>query len=148
MTLSRLLALLSAILFAMPAKGQSFLTPESALAEHQAAYKARDIDRFLASIDFIQEAKEALAASANGNEIPSDPEVSVLAEKRKMGLRQHLGKFQFKAATFDDCEVVTTTHRTETLVRLVLRCNDPHGSTFFPVRVMLQAGQWRVVRGG
>jgi hypothetical protein len=63
-------------------------------------------------------------------------------------LGAHFAKFGFRAASLDNCKTVTKFQDSETLVRIILSCSDPHGLTTFPVRVLRLQQGWRVVRGG
>jgi hypothetical protein len=127
------------------AMAQQYETPEDALAEYVAAYKARDVDRYLAAIDFNREAIEQL--SRGKTERPSEAQVQEKSSALAGELRAHFAKFGFKAATLDNCQTVTKFKDTETQVRIVLSCSDPRGSTTFPVRLLRLAQGWRVVRG-
>jgi hypothetical protein len=135
------LALLSASAIA-----QYYDTPEAALAEFIAAYKARDVSRYLAALDFKQEAKEFLTRSG-GSAAASDAQVQEKANALRSELDDHFAKFGFKAATFDDCKAITKFEDNPTQVRIVLSCRDTRGSSTFPMRVHRSAEGWRVVRG-
>lgn len=127
---------------------QYYKTPEAALHEYVEAYKARDVNRFLAAIDFDQEAIEHLTKGAGKTSEPSGTQVQEKATALASELRAHFAKFGFKAATLDNCKTITKFQDTETQVRIVLSCSDSRGSTTFPVRVLHFPQGWRVVRGG
>lgn len=127
------------------AMATQYETPEDALAEYVAAYRARDVDRYLAAIDFNREAVEQL--SRGKTEQPSEAQVQEKSSALASELRAHFAKFGFKAATLDNCQTVTKFKDTETQVRIVLSCSDSRGSTTFPVRLLRLAQGWRVVRG-
>lgn len=127
---------------------QSHETPEAALAEYIAAYKARDVDRFIASIDFMQEAKEQLSRAKNPSGAPTEVQVQEKADLLVNELRAHFAKFGFRAGSLDNCRMVTKFQDSETQVRIVLSCSDSRGATTFPVRVLQLQPGWRVVRGG
>jgi hypothetical protein len=123
-------------------------TPEAALAEHIAAYKARDIDRFISSINLHYEAAEQLRRSLGGTREPTEDQVAKAAKALATELHNHFAKFAFKAGTFDNCRSVTKFQDTDSQVRIVLSCSDSRGSTTFPVRVVRISQGWHVVRGG
>lgn len=125
---------------------QCYETPEAALAECIAAYKARDVSRYLAALDFEQEARESLTRSSGGAEL-SDAQVQEKANALRSELNDHFAKFGFKAATFDDCEMITRFDDGPSQVRIVLSCRDGRGSATFPMRIRRSAEGWRVVRG-
>ena len=135
----------SSVTLTTSAMAQHYETPEDALAEYVAAYKARDVDRYLAAIDFNREAIEQL--SRGKTEQPSEAQVQEKSSALASELRAHFAKFGFKAATLDNCQTVTKFKDTETQVRIVLSCSDSRGSTTFPVRLLRLAQGWRVVRG-
>ena len=129
------------------AMAQQYETPEDALAEYVAAYKARDVERYLAAIDFNREAMEQLSRGTSKAEQPSEAQVQDKASALAGELRAHFAKFGFRAATLDNCQTVTKFKDTETQVRIVLSCSDSRRSTTFPVRLLRLAQGWRVVRG-
>ena len=146
---SKVLAtLLTALAYCQPTMAQRFESPEAALAEHIAAYQARDVPRFLDSIDFDQEAREQLLAKHGAGTHLENSDVHKLAQSLRDGLATHFAKFSFRAGTFDNCRPVTKFQDSESAVRLVLSCNDPRGATVFPVRVLRFSDGWQVVRGG
>ena len=126
---------------------QHYPDPDAALSEYIAAYKSRDVSRFLASIDFEREAGEELSKRPGTGQEASEAEVSTAANELRSKLRAHFAEFGFKAATLDNCRRVTLFRDSETLVRIVLSCSDAHGSTVFPVRIVRFSQGWRVVRG-
>ena len=147
----RLLAtiLTAALTFAsLSAMAQHYETPEVALTEHIAAYKARDVERFLASLDFQQEAIEKLSKRTGATLEPSQAEVQERATALLEELREHFVKFGFRAATLDNCQIATKFQDTESQVRIVLSCSNSRGSATFPVRIRHLAQGWRIVRGG
>ena len=123
-------------------------TPEAALAEHVAAYKARDVDRFISSINLRYEASMQLRKSFGGTREPTDAQVADAANALAAELRNHFAKFAFKAGTFDNCQSVTKFLDSESQVRILLSCSDSNGSTTFPVRIVHTGNGWHVVRGG
>ena len=139
---------IASLALSLPAMSQHYESPEDALSEYMTAYKARDVPRFLASIDFKQEAKEQLSKGARLKQEPSEVEVLAAAAELETTLKEHFAKFGFKAQTLDNCKIVTKFQDTETQVRIVLSCSDSRGSTTFPVRVLRFLEGWRVVRGG
>jgi hypothetical protein len=147
MTLRPAFAALDPLLFSATAMAQYYQDPEAALTEYIAAYKSRDVPRFLAAIDFEFEAKETLSKRPGTSQEPSDAEVLASAGKLQSELRAHFDKFGFKAATLDNCKRVTKFEDTETLVRIVLSCSDARGSSVFPVRIVKFPEGWRAVRG-
>lgn len=146
----RLRATITAVSFvalSFSAMAQHYETPEAALAEYVEAYKARDVDRFLAAIDFNQEAIEQLSKGADKANEASEVQVQERASALATELRAHFSKFGFKAATLDNCKTVTKFQDTESQVRIILSCSDARGSTTFPIRVLRSTQGWRVVRG-
>jgi hypothetical protein len=143
---SRVAALLFAIAMCGSALGQWSATPEAAFAEYQQASRARDIPRFLASIEFRQEAIEQLRQdSVQAN--PPESSVAERAASREAKLRSHLESQGFKPATIDTCEIVNKWQDTPDQVRFPVVCSGPNGSLSFAVRVMRFPHGWRVVRG-
>ena len=132
----------------LPSMAQHYESPEAALAEYIAAYKARDVARFLACIDFTHEAREKLSRRPGQIQTVSDTEVQATADGLETELKEHFAKFGFKAESLDNCREVTKFQDTETQVRIILSCTDSRGSTTFPVRVLRFAQGWRIVRGG
>jgi hypothetical protein len=126
---------------------QYYQEPEAALSEYIAAYKSRDVPRFLAAIDFEYEAREKLTKRPGNQPDPSESEILTLAKSLQTELLTHFEKFAFKAATLDNCKTVTKFQDSETLTRIVLSCSDSRGSSVFPVRVVKFPKGWRVVRG-
>jgi hypothetical protein len=126
---------------------QYYQDPDAALSEYIAAYKSRDVSRFLAATDFEFEAREALSNRLGTIEKPSDAEVLASANRLQSELRAHFDKFGFRAETLDNCKRLTKFEDSETLVRIVLSCSDSRGSSVFPVRVVKFPEGWRVVRG-
>jgi hypothetical protein len=127
---------------------QHYETPEAALEAYIDAYKARDVDRFIAAIDVLHEARENLRRRLGSTAEPLAADVQQRASAIEMELREHFAKFGFKAGSLDNCKTVTKFQDTESQVRIVLSCSDPRGSTVFPVRVLRFAQGWRVVRDG
>jgi hypothetical protein len=123
-------------------------TPEEALAEHVAAYKARDVERFISSLDFNYEAEEQLRKVAGKTHQPAEDQIHERANVLVAELRDHFAKFGFRAATLDNCSTVTKFQDSESQVRIILSCRDSRGSTTFPVRVLRFKQGWRIVRGG
>ena len=137
---------LGCTLLAASAMANYYDTPEAAVAECIAAYQARDVVRYLGALDFEQEAKEVLTRASGGTE-PSHTQVKEKASALQSELSDHLAKFGFKAATFDDCQMVTKLEDTPFQVRIILSCRDARGSATFPLRVRRSVEGWRVVRG-
>ena len=148
MTLRAAAAAVSIAFVSHAAMAQVHETPEAALAEYVAAYKARDVERFIASIDFMQEAKEQLSRAKSPSGEPTEVQVQEKADLLVNELRAHFAKFGFRAGSLDNCRTVTKFQDSETQVRIVLSCSDSHGATTFPVRVLQLQPGWRVVRGG
>ena len=132
---------------AMSPSDQYFTTPESALSEYVDAYKARDIERFLAATDFSREAMRQLQA-IRGAASPSDTEISERSADLKNELREHLSQTRFKSAQFDNCTQVTRFQDSESQVRIILDCKAPLGSIALPVRIVRFDQGWRVSYGG
>ena len=147
MRLGPTMTAVAVLILSFSAMAQHYQTPEAALAEYVEAYKARDVDRFLAAIDLHQEAIEQLRKGADKINEPSEAQVQERASALANELRTHFAKFGFRAATLDNCKTVTKFHDTESQVRIILSCSDSRGSTTFPVRVLRFAQGWRVVRG-
>lgn len=126
---------------------QSFDTPERALKEHEDAFRARDVERFLSSIDFRQEAVELLSSRNTADSSPTDAEIIEVAASRKEVLRKSLQKFQFKDRMLDHCDTLQTVRESEVEVRFILSCRLKDGGAFFSVRVMYDSTNWHVVRG-
>jgi hypothetical protein len=130
------------------AMAQHHPTPEDALSEHVAAYKARDVERFLSSVDFVREAEEQLLKVAGTEQPPTEVQIQGKADALVKELREHFAKFGFRAATLDNCKTVTKFQDSDSQVRIILSCSDSRGSTTFPVRVLRFKQGWRIVRGG
>ena len=143
---SRVAALGFAFGLCGPAIGQGFGTPEAAFAEHRQASRSRDIQRFLATIEFRQEALELLHRET-GAAGPSDSAVAERAAAREAELKLRLETKGFAPATIDACEIVNKWEDSPDQVRFPVVCNSPSGSASFAVRVMRFAHGWRVVRG-
>jgi hypothetical protein len=101
------LAALASLLFSLSAMAQYYQEPEAALSEYIAAYKSRDVPRFLAAIDFEYEAKERLAKGPGNQPSPSEAEIVALARTLQRELLAHFEKFAFKAETLDNCRTVS-----------------------------------------
>ncbi len=126
---------------------QHYESPETALSEYVAAYKARDVERFISSIDFDYEAEEQLRRAGGKQQEPTESQVHEKATSLAKELREHFAKFGFRAATLDNCKSVATFQDSESQVRIILSCSDSHGASTFPVRVVRFKQGWRVVRG-
>ena len=132
----------------MSASAQDFSTPEAAFREHQQAFASRDVQRFLATIEFRQEAIEQLQRASKANSTPSEAAIAEVAATREAELRGHLENRGFRPATLDACEVIAKWQDSDNQVRFPLTCKVPNGSNTFPVRLMRFPHGWRVVRGG
>ena len=122
-------------------------TPEAALAEYINAFKARDVERFLAATDFTNEAIREIQSGAPRAQ-PTVEEIQEKSDSIRSDLREHFSKFGFKPATFDDCTQVTKFQDSATQVRILLNCKAPLGSLALPVRIALFESGWRVTYGG
>ena len=131
----------------MSPSDQYFTTPESALSEYVDAYKARDIERFLAATDFSREAMRQLHA-IHGAASPSENEISEKSADLKNELREHLSQTRFRPAQFDNCTQVTKFQDSDSEVRIILDCSAPLGSIALPVRIVRFDQGWRVSYGG
>ena len=132
----------------MSAPAQDFSTPEAAFREHQQAFVSRDVQRFLATIEFRQEAIEELQRTSKERSAPPEAAIAELAAMREAALRGHLESRGFMPATLDACEVITKWQDSDNLVRFPVNCRVPNGSTTFSVRLMRFPQGWRVVRAG
>ena len=122
-------------------------TPEAALAEYIDAYKARDIERFLAATDFSREATKAILASDDAAR-PTDAEIQEKSDAIRSDLQKHFVKFGFNSGEFDNCTQVTKFQDAETQVRILLDCKTSLGSMAHPVRITRFQKGWRVTYGG
>jgi hypothetical protein len=129
--------------FSPAANAQAFPSPEDAFRAYERARIQKDIPGFLATINFQQEAREALQRA--GKE-PTEASVAEMAANRQSELRSHLETRGF--TRYGDCEVARTFQDSDKQVRFILFCKDGTGSMFFPVRVMQFPNGWLVVRGG
>jgi len=134
------------VLLSTAVQAQDFSTPEAAFREHQAAWAAKNIERFLATISFRQEALEHLRRTS-----PQDAEreqaVRELAMKGEADLRTQLQTKGFVATDLATCEVVTRWQDSADQVRLPLICAGPRrGTVSFPIRLMRLPEGWRIVR--
>jgi len=143
-------AITAVVTFIVPitAMAQHYETPEAALSEHVAAYKARDIERFISSIDFSYEARERLSKVAGKPQEPTEAQIQDKARSLADELREHFAKFGFRAETLDNCKTITKFQDTESQVRIIVSCSDTRGATTFPIRVQRVKDGWRIVRGG
>jgi hypothetical protein len=131
----------------MTAMAQHHESPEAALSEYVSAYKARDVERFIAAIDFDHAAEEQLRRAARDELEPTESQIREKAAALSGELRDHLIQFGFRAATLDNCRSVTKFNDSETEVRIILSCRDSRGASAFPVRILRFSQGWRVVRG-
>jgi hypothetical protein len=136
------------ILAAVPgiATAADFSTPAAALHEHQTARVQRNIEHFLSTISFKQEAIEILQATSPKDAVPDESAVQHLAVERENELREHLERDGFKPDYLATCKVITTWHVSDTVVRFPLSCSSGSGSLTFTIRLVRVADGWRVVR--
>ena len=130
-----------------PAQASDFSTPEAALHEHQVAWANRDIDRFLFTISFRQEAIEALHGKSSTDETLDETAIQALALERQNELRRRLATMGFKPDYLASCKIIKRWPVSEFEVRLPLYCTDRNGSMFFAIRLVRTQDGWRVVRG-
>jgi hypothetical protein len=123
-----------------------FSTPEAALHEHQAAWAHRDINLFLSTISFKQEAVEILQGTAPKDAAPGDTEVNQLAARRENNLKEQLTRDGFKPDYLPTCKIIVKQQVSETIVKFPLSCSMSHGYIFFSIRLVHVDDGWRVVR--
>jgi len=148
MNLRAVITAVATVTVSLTAMAQHYESPEAALSEYVAAYKARDVERFISSIDFNYEAEELLRRVAGKTQEPTEPQVQEKANALVNELREHFAKLGFRAATLDNCKSITKFQESESQVRIILSCSDSRGTTTFPVRVHRFKHGWRIVRGG
>jgi hypothetical protein len=119
--------------------------PEAALSEHQHAWAQKDIARFLATIDFRQEALELLHNSGEAN--PGEAAIAATAAERESQLRKVLETRGFIATDIGSGKVLRKLQDSENQVRFVLSCKSTRGASLLTIRLMRFAGAWRIVRG-
>lgn len=128
------------------AMASDFSTPEAALHEHQTAWAHGDINQFLSTISFKQEAMEILVATVPKGAVPSDTEVNQLAQQRENKLRERLTRDGFKPDYLPTCKIITKWQLSETIVRFPLSCSVRHGYLTYAIRLVRLDDGWRVVR--
>jgi hypothetical protein len=126
--------------------GGDFSTPEAALHEHQTPWAHRDINQFLSTISFKQEAIEILQAAVPKGAAPSDTEVSQLAAQRENELKERLVRDGFEPDYLPTCKIIAKWQVSETVVRFPLSCSVRHGYLTYAIRLVRVDAGWRVVR--
>ncbi len=118
---------------------------EAALNEHQQAWAQKDIARFLASIDFRQEAVELLHNSGEAD--PGEASIAATAAERESQLRKVLETRGFIATDIGSAKVIRKLQDAENQVRFILSCRSARGASLLTIRLMRFARGWRIVRG-
>jgi hypothetical protein len=126
----------------MAANAQAFPSPEAAFEAYERARLRNDIGAFLATINFRQEAIEALQRA--GKEA-TEANIAETAAQKESELRTHLQTRGF--TKYGDCKVATKFRDSKSQVRFILSCTNATGATFFPIRVNRFPNGWLVVRG-
>jgi hypothetical protein len=120
-------------------------SPEAALSEHQQAWAQKDIARFLASIDFRQEAVELF--QHGGEPDPGEAAIAAAAAERESQLRKVLETRGFIATDIGSGKIVRKLQDSENQVRFMLSCQSASGALLLTIRLMRFDTRWRVVRG-
>jgi hypothetical protein len=123
-------------------------TPEATFAEYQQAWVQKDIPRFLASINFQQEAYEKLQARGVQVAGSDDPAVREFAARVETELRTLLETRGFVATDIGSCTITKKLPLSENEVRLILSCKSTTTALLMPIRLMRSRTGWLVVRGG
>jgi len=127
-----------------PAMAQDFTTPEAAFREHQAAWARRNIDDFLSTISFQQEAVETLQKrSPNASVLQGD--INALASEREAQLREMLRTRGFKPDYLPTCKILNKWPLSGSTVRIAVGCEK--GAMAYSMRLVRSVDGWRVVRG-
>ena len=123
-------------------------TPEATFAEYQQAWVQKDVPRFLATLNFQQEAYEKL--QARGTEVagPTDPAVTELATNIETELRTLLQTRGFIATDIGSCKIAQKLPLSENEVRFILSCKSATSALLMPIRLMRFPAGWLVIRGG
>ena len=123
-----------------------FSTPQLAFQEHQSAWKHRNIDQFVSTISFTQEAIEILHAKAPTDAAPDELAVRTLAAARETELRHRLETDGFRPDDLSTCKIVNTWIVSDTETRLPLACTLDGAYLFRAIRLVRLPQGWRVVR--
>ena len=124
-------------------------SPEAAFEEYQAAWVQRDIPRFLATINFHQEAVEKLrSGGSNKARSLNEAAVNEAASHLKASLQSLLETKGFVATDIGACKIAKKLPLSDDQVRFVLASQSATSALLMPIRVMRFAGGWQVVRGG
>jgi hypothetical protein len=132
----------------MQATARDLSTPEATFAEYQQAWVQKDVPRFLATINFQQEAYEKLKARGVQVDSPADPEVFKLATTIEHALRSLLQTRGFIATDIGSCRISQKIPLSENEVRLILSCTSATSALSIPIRLKRFPAGWLVVRGG
>jgi hypothetical protein len=132
----------------MQATARDLSSPEAAFAEYQQAWVQKDVSRFLATINFQQQAYEKLKARGAQVDGPADPEVTAQAIAIENGLRTLLQTRGFIATDIGSCRVAQKIPLSESEVRLILSCTSATSALLMPIRLMRFPAGWLVVRDG
>jgi hypothetical protein len=132
----------------MQATARDLSTPEGTFAEYQQAWIQKDVPRFLATINFQQEAYEKLQARGAHLAGPDDPAVTEFAAKVEAELRTLLQTRGFIATDIGSCKIAQKLPLFENEVRFILSCKSATSALLMPIRLMRFPTGWLVVRGG
>ena len=132
----------------MQATARELSTPEATFAEYQQAWVQKDVVRFLATINFQQEAYEKLQARGVQVASSSDSAVTEFAAKIETELRTLLQTRGFIATDIGNCTIAQKIPLSENEVRLILSCKSATSALLMPIRLMRFPAGWLVVRGG
>jgi hypothetical protein len=132
----------------MQATVRGLSTPEATFAEYQQAWVQKDVPRFLATINFQQEAYEKLKARGVQVDTPAHPEVTKLAATIENDLRTLLQTRGFMATDIGSCRIGQKIPLAENEVRLILSCTSATSGLLMPLRLKRFPAGWLVVRGG
>jgi hypothetical protein len=132
----------------MQATARDLSTPEATFAEYQQAWVQKDVPRFLATINFQQEAYEKLKARGLQIDGPADPEVTKQATTIENDLRTLLQTRGFIATDVGSCRIAQKIPLSENEVRFILSCRPATSALLMPIRLMRFPAGWLVVRGG
>jgi hypothetical protein len=132
----------------MQATARDLSSPEATFAEYQQAWVQKDVPRFLAAINFQQEAYEKLKARGAESVAPDDPEVTNLATTIENDLRTLLQTRGFIATDIGGCRIAQKVPLSDNEVRFILSCKSQTSARLMPIRIMRFPAGWLVVRGG